>query len=245
MTLRVFRPTGITHQYQVISDGGKLRTIPASSGLHTFPTQRSVESGDIIGIRAMGGDCASDTGNAADTYDAWFGFATPVGAMFTYIPFPPGRIWDVSAQLEPDCDKDGLGDETQDTNLSTCPAGTSPTGPITGPGGAPVTCKGKPATIAGTNGNDVRTGSQGRDVIVGLGGSDTLSGLGGNDVICGGAGKNPQRPGAGDLLKGGKGNDALYGQKGNDRLKGDRGADLCNGGKGKDTAGKCEVEKSI
>ena len=236
LTLRVFRPTATAHQYQVISDGGKLRVIPASSGLHTFPTQRSVESGDIIGIRSTSGECASDTGNAADTYDLRFTTATAVGAVGTYIPVS-GEIFDISAQLEPDCDKDGLGDETQDTNLSSCPPATTPAGPIPGPGGAPVTCKGKPATIVGTNGNDARTGSQGPDVIVGLGGNDKLSGIAGNDVICGGPGK--------DLLKGGKGKDNLLGQGGKDKLKGGGGKDVCTGGKGKDTASKCEVEKSI
>jgi Ca2+-binding RTX toxin-like protein len=99
------------------------------------------------------------------------------------------------------------------------------------------TCKGKPATIVGTNGNDVRSGTPGKDVIVGLGGNDTLSGIAGNDVICGGAGE--------DTLKGGKGKDSLLGQKGKDTLKGGGGKDLCKGGKGNDTASKCEVEKSI
>jgi Ca2+-binding RTX toxin-like protein len=132
----------------------------------------------------------------------------------------------LSAQLESDCDQDGYGDETQDGDLSTCP-----------PAPGVATCKGKPATIVGTNGNDVRTGSPGSDVIVGLAGNDTLSGLADNDVICGGAGK--------DKIKGGADQDTLLGQKGKDKLKGGGGADLCKGGKGKDTASKCEVEKSI
>ena len=94
------------------------------------------------------------------------------------------------------------------------------------PTAAPPTCKGKPATIVGTNGNDTRKGTSGKDVIVGLGGNDQLSGLAGNDLICGGAGK--------DTLKGGKGNDTLLGQKGNDTLKGGPGKDKLKGGAGKD-----------
>ena len=105
------------------------------------------------------------------------------------------------------------------------------------PPGPPPTCKGKQATIVGTDGNDVRLGSQGQDVIIGLGGNDTLSGLGGSDVICGGPGK--------DTLKGGKGKDTLLGQGGKDRLKGGGGKDTCKGGDGKDTASACEIEKSI
>jgi RTX calcium-binding nonapeptide repeat (4 copies)/Cellulase (glycosyl hydrolase family 5) len=80
-----------------------------------------------------------------------------------------------------------------------------------------ATCKGRPATITGTNGRDVRKGTSGKDVMVGLGGNDKLSGLAGNDLICGGAGK--------DKLKGGKGRDKLYGQKGKDTLKGGAGKD--------------------
>jgi Ca2+-binding RTX toxin-like protein len=89
-------------------------------------------------------------------------------------------------------------------------------------------CKGKLATIVGTNGNDVLKGTSDQEVMVGLGGNDRLIGLAGNDLICGGAGK--------DTLQGGKGQDKLLGQKGRD---------TCKGGKGADTASKCEVEKSI
>ena len=32
--------------------------------------------------------------------------------------------------LEPDCDKDGLGDETQDADLSTCPQPAAPVQPV-------------------------------------------------------------------------------------------------------------------
>jgi Ca2+-binding RTX toxin-like protein len=87
-------------------------------------------------------------------------------------------------------------------------------------------CKGKQATIVGTNGADQITGTRAADVIVGVGGNDKLSGIAGNDLICGGAGK--------DTLKGGKGNDKLYGQKGKDTLKGGPGKDKLKGGAGKD-----------
>ena len=153
----------------------------------------------------------------------------------------------INADIEPDCDADGFGDQTQDPDLSSCgPSTGGGTGGGTGqgtgpaptlPSGAPATCKGVPATMLGTEGDDVRTASQGPDVIVGLGGNDTLSGLGGNDLVCGGPGK--------DTLKGGPLNDSLLGQKGKDKLKGGGGNDLCKGGKGKDTASKCEAEKSI
>jgi trypsin len=98
--------------------------------------------------------------------------------------------------------------------------------PPSGTAATPPTCKGTPATIVGTKGNDVRKGTRGKDVMVGLGGNDKLSGLAGNDLICGGSGK--------DTLNGGKGNDKLYGQKGKDTLKGGAGKDTLKGGAGSD-----------
>jgi hypothetical protein len=95
-----------------------------------------------------------------------------------------------------------------------------------GAGAAAATCKGKKATIVGTNGGEKLKGTARRDVIAALKGKDTISGLAGNDLICGGAGK--------DTLKGGKGNDKLFGQKGNDTLKGGPGTDKLKGGAGKD-----------
>ena len=111
-------------------------------------------------------------------------------------------------------------------NSSAAGADGSDIGAIELQSAAPPRCKGKPASIAGTNGNDVRKGTSGKDVIVGLGGNDKLSGLAGNDLICGGAGK--------DTLKGGKGNDKLYGEAGKDTLKGGPGKDKLKGGAGKD-----------
>lgn len=49
-------------------------------------------------------------------------------------------------------------------------------------------CKGKRATIVGTNGDDVIRGTKGRDVIVALSGNDKIIGLGGGDIICTGKG---------------------------------------------------------
>ena len=211
--------------------------IPVAGQMNTFQSQVPARAGEIIGFfQSTNGRCAA-TGQVGYTAAFANGDILP-GAPPAPATSETGTHLDLSALLESDCDKDGLGDETQDTTLSSCAPGTTPTGPApTLPSGAPATCKGKPATIVGTNGSDTRTGSQGSDVIVALGGNDTISGVAGNDVICGGAGK--------DLLKGGKGKDSLLGQKGKDTLKGGGGRDFCKGGKGTDTASKCEILKSI
>jgi hypothetical protein len=233
MKFKVGRPTGNPNEFTMI--GSSDPVTPVASILNSYFVRIPVKTGDIIGNWVA----ATATCTRVQTdfiYREIGGDVLPPTAAV----FPTAHLnaqIDLSAALESDCDNDGFGDETQDTNLSSCAPGTIPPPAPTPPGQAPVTCKGLPATIVGTDGNDARTGSLGRDVIAGLGGNDTLSGLGGKDVICGGAGK--------DLLKGGKGADSLLGQKGKDALKGGPGKDLCKGGKGRDTATGCEVEKSI
>jgi Ca2+-binding RTX toxin-like protein len=109
----------------------------------------------------------------------------------------------------------------------------------------PVVCKGQPATLAGTSGNDVLTGTASKDVVAGLSGNDRISAQGGNDVVCAGGGNDRANGGGGkDRLLGQGGNDKLKGAGGNDRLQGGGGRDNCNGGPGRDK-GSCEKEKSI
>ena len=91
-----------------------------------------------------------------------------------------------------------------------------------------VICRGAPATLIGTEGNDVLRGTARRDVIHGLGGNDTIRGLGGNDRLCGGTGR-----------------DRLFGRGGKDRLDGGPGTDVCDGGRQRDRARGCEVRKNI
>lgn len=90
-----------------------------------------------------------------------------------------------------------------------------------------VSCLGAPATLIGTEGNDVLRGTAQRDVIHGLGGNDTIRGLGGNDRLCGGTGR-----------------DRLFGGGGKDRLDGGPGTDVCNDGRQRDRARGCEVQKT-
>jgi Ca2+-binding RTX toxin-like protein len=215
--LKVFAATSTPGSYLVRGQEGP--HILAASVLNSFPAQVPVEAGDILGLYhgTIGTACGFD-GVPGDTTSSIFGATPdpPVGSAYTPNMDDTSFRVNISAQLEPDCDKDGLGDESQDTDISSC----SP------PPQAAATCKGKPATIVGTNGPEVRKGTSGKDVIVGLGGNDKLSGLAGNDVICGGSGK--------DTLKGGKGKDTLLGQKGKDTLKGGPGKDKLKGGAGRD-----------
>ncbi|MDX1691469.1 MAG: CapA family protein [Acidimicrobiia bacterium] len=61
-----------------------------------------------------------------------------------------------------------------------------------------ASCGGLPATIVGTDGDDVLVGTPGPDVIAARGGNDVVWGLGGDDVLCGGPGSDLVIGGAGD-----------------------------------------------
>ncbi|MCB0876584.1 MAG: hypothetical protein KDB46_10365 [Solirubrobacterales bacterium] len=86
----------------------------------------------------------------------------------------------------------------------------------------PARCRGKIATIVGSNRAERLRGGNGRDVIAALGGNDRVSGGKGNDVICGGRGR-----------------DRLAGNGGRDRLEGGQGRDACRGGGGRNQTKGC------
>jgi hypothetical protein len=231
--LFVWRPTAASNQF-IYVDSTRPEIFVAGI-VRTFAARLPVQPGDVLGMLAPQPCLMGGPGEPVGDQIRFFGSTTEPqrGSTQTTTVVRSGFRIDIVANVEPDSDRDGFGDETQDQ----CPTNATIQGPCPQPPAAPPTCKGKPATIVGTDGNDVRIASPGRDVIAVLGGSDRVSGLGGNDLICAGKGK--------DTLKGDKGKDTLLGQKGKDTLKGGGGKDLCKGGKGNDTASKCEVEKSI
>jgi Ca2+-binding RTX toxin-like protein len=102
-----------------------------------------------------------------------------------------------------------------------------------------------PATIQGTNGNDVINSSQtapgqslpthGADQIKAGNGDDTVIARGGNDRVYGEIGNDTLRGQDGDdYLSGGDGNDSLYGEYGNDTIYGGDGDDKLFGAIGQD-----------
>jgi hypothetical protein len=103
---------------------------PTSGVLNTYTDVRfSVQPGDIIGYYAdqgpMGTFCGKTDSNFAARNVA--GDQAP-GATATYSTLVPSMQFSFSALLEPDCDGDGFGDETQDSDLSACqpPPGPQP-----------------------------------------------------------------------------------------------------------------------
>ena len=71
------------------------------------------------------------------------------------------------------------------------------------------TCGSLPATVIGTEEDDVLVGTDEQDYIVGLGGDDVIRGLSHSDRLCGG-----------------DGSDTIYGGEGYDWFEGDAGDDV-------------------
>jgi hypothetical protein len=220
MKFKVARPTGNADQFTIIGESALVS--PGANKLNSYFVQIPVKPGDLIGLyTSTSGLCARTASQSRIHY--FLGDVMPPSTE-TFTKGAP-YLLDLSATLEPDCDNDGLPDQTGDATLSS-------------PGCPPkLTCKGKPLTLVGTDGDDVILGTDNRDVIGALDGNDKVRGLDGRDLICGGKNK--------DTLKGGKAKDKLLGQKGRDRLKGGGGRDVCKGGKGDDSASACEKERSI
>jgi len=218
--LFVWRPTAQPNRFIYVDS--TTPEIFVAGIVRTFAARLPVQRGDVLGMLAPQPCLMGGPGEPVGDQIRFFGSTTEPhrDSTQTTTVVKSGFRIDIAANVEPDSDRDGFGDETQDQ----CPTNATIQGPC--PRSPPPTCKGRPATIVGTEGNDVRKGTSGKDVIVGLGGNDKLAGLAGNDLICGRAGN--------DTLKGGKGNDKLYGGAGKDTLKGGPGKDKLKGGRGKD-----------
>ena len=99
---------------------------PPINEISTYEARLPIQAGDALGL-----DCCADPTLMIDQYV----FAPSPGAVnLVWAPrlvdgappedttaFPPGDAeLLLNGDIEPDCDKDGLGDETQDTNTSAC-----------------------------------------------------------------------------------------------------------------------------
>jgi hypothetical protein len=235
-----FTPNGsgmLRFRVYVLGTGGmtpvgesQVETVTPSSP-PAFPTRIPVSGGERIGYTVFTGaqldNCVyANTGNEGDFTRGSQG-AAPIGQFEPFFADPqPQALANLSAQLEPDADRDGFGDETQDG----CPTDASTQAACTPAPSA--RCDGRKATIVGTDAAEKLRGTFGKDVIYAGGGDDAVVGAGGDDVICGGGGA--------DLLRGNAGKDRLVGGGGKDKLVGGGAKDTCEGGPGKDLGKSCE-----
>lgn len=151
----------------------------------------------------------------------------------------------VNADIEPDADGDGYGDQTQD------PDPKSAVVPDLNPTLAPC----GDIDRIGTDGKDLIVGSKLQENASGLAADDQINTVGGDDCSDGGAGADLLNGGGGsDLVRGSKGNDKLwggdaflknptverdggdelFGGDGSDQIIGAGGADVVDGGAGND-----------
>ncbi len=104
-----------------------------SGALNTFSTRIPVKAGDKPALwmgPMVTAPCHTASPNASDVVSFWGGShpEPAVGDVYPVSADISGRLLDLSAQLEPDVDGDGFGDETQDlcTELAStqapCPA---------------------------------------------------------------------------------------------------------------------------
>jgi hypothetical protein len=109
---KVGRPAGGNNFTIVAEDGPRT---PARGTNNTFLVRIPVQAGDVIGTYD-----AHPCGRApaAGYAESFRDDDTPPGTTAPFFgPFPDNVQLDVSATLEPDCDSDGFGDETQDVEL--------------------------------------------------------------------------------------------------------------------------------
>jgi RTX calcium-binding nonapeptide repeat (4 copies) len=225
LTFRVARPAGDaypgvdTHIGVARSEPVMITTPPSDEVgeppvVSTFPTRVPIRAGDRIGV---------DLTSASE-----IGFRDRVGAEAAIFipPLGDGERRDeqdsfpnteglLNADVEPDADRDGFGDETQDQ----CP--TDPT--------TQGLCGGRCANERlGTENDDTLNGTVAGDRLSALGGNDVVNALGGDDCLLGGFGA--------DQLVADVGNDDLDGGSGSDRMSGGVGADALRGGSSGDSA---------
>ena len=111
---KVGRPQGGT-TFMIVGESSFKTPVPNALNTYT-DVAIPVQTGDVIGSiyqGVAGNDCFRQSLFHDEHY---FDGDPPPGTIATFQPEPEFQL-DVSATLEPDCDSDGLGDETQDPAL--------------------------------------------------------------------------------------------------------------------------------
>ncbi|MEA2316365.1 MAG: hypothetical protein QOD44_554 [Solirubrobacteraceae bacterium] len=231
LTFRVARPAADTypgddtHTGAGRSDPVTITTPPSTVDgppvISTFPTRVPIGTGDHIGVDLAPTSevgVRDKTGAEAAIFAPPLGDGERRGSQFT-LQDEEGLI---NADVEPDADRDGFGDETQDQ----CPTDPRTQG----------LCGGRCANPrVGTENADTLNGTVAGDRLSALGGDDVVNALGGDDCLVGGSGADQLVADVGnDDLDGGGGSDQMSGGPGADRLRGGSSGDRGSGGAGRD-----------
>lgn len=119
---------GLRARLEVVDDSGAAPVVVGESALETgiahpnaltFPVRIPVAGGEALGLEidaSMASICTLATGVAGDVIDG--GPDPGPGNAFASVGTPDQGVLNVSAVVEPDADRDGFGDESQDS----CPS---------------------------------------------------------------------------------------------------------------------------
>jgi hypothetical protein len=126
LKVEVGRNTTTPGQFLVV--GNSANKNPSASVMNTYTDiSLPVKAGDILGLHSDGVN--KDCGVLATGYTVNYFGTDPAPGGTVDTTFTSGLRLDISATLEADCDADGLGDETEDGDTSSCnppPAITPP-----------------------------------------------------------------------------------------------------------------------
>jgi len=107
--IKTLRPTGNLNEYTVISQSASFNV---NTGNNTYDVRLPVTAGDLLGSTSPLGVLMCNTASASDVVAAAATDIQP-GVAATYTPVT-SRALSAVATVEPDADKDGFGDTTQD-----------------------------------------------------------------------------------------------------------------------------------
>jgi hypothetical protein len=121
MRLKIYRPTADQFEFVVVGESSFESISPGI--LNSFPTRVPARAGDVLGFSVTAGSngCVFSSVNIGDVYQGASG-DPPVGSSARLTGPSGGVRLNISAVLEPDADRDGFGDESQDA----CPAEAGP-----------------------------------------------------------------------------------------------------------------------
>jgi hypothetical protein len=108
------------NSFTIIGESGVESTAPNTP--NTFPTRISVQAGDVIGFYTAAGMAPCVRPGVGHNYFFASGDLPP-GSGPTAFGSETNQQLNIAATLEPDCDDDGFGDETQDPSVlgGSCP----------------------------------------------------------------------------------------------------------------------------
>jgi hypothetical protein len=117
LTLRILRPTGAVNGFMAVGTSETHDVPEGGAGdpldVYEFPTRLPIAAGDFIGLGTTAGDFPFRSAISASYLVRINPLADGQSAILSSGLFSDRYVL-VNADVEPDCDRDGFGDETQD-----------------------------------------------------------------------------------------------------------------------------------